>query len=148
MVWFINIYVSWVLALTKIPMHTIKLHELRPAQTINRDVIPKILAWFQAVIKKGTSITDENSKRGSVTNYTPKSNLKPWAQFLPILNIACNVPKVAEYTTTLLAQKHQDPAGGTRKRMEKEKDRRAGKKLKSSQRQILEDSDSDSDDTY
>jgi hypothetical protein len=148
MVWFINIYVSWVLALTKIPLHTIKSHEFRPAQTINRDMIPKLLAWFQALIKKGTQRADENSKRGSVTFYTPKGNLKPWAQFLPILNIACNVPEVAEYRTTLLAQKHQEPTGGTRKRTEKEKDRRARNNLKSSQRRILEDSCSDSDDTY
>jgi hypothetical protein len=148
MVWFINMYVGWVLALTKIPMHTVKSHELRPAQTINCDMIPKIIAWFQTLIHKSTSIADEKIKRGSVTVYTPKGNLEPWAQILPILNIACNVPEVAEYTTTLLAQKHQETAGGTRKRTEKERVRRNRKKLKFPQRRILEDSESDSDDTY
>jgi hypothetical protein len=109
---------------------------------------PKILAWFQALIQKSTSIADERGKRGSVTVYTPTGNLEPWAQFLPILNIACNVPEVAEYTTTLQAQKQHETAGGTRKRTEKEWVRRIRKKQKFPPRRILEDSDSDSDDTY
>jgi hypothetical protein len=74
MVWFINIYVGWVLALTKIILHMITSHELRPALMINRDMSPKILDWFQALLRKSMSILEAKSKRGSVTVYTPKKN--------------------------------------------------------------------------
>jgi hypothetical protein len=113
-------------------------------------MIPKLLAWVPALLKKGTSIAEEKSKRGSVTVYTTKGKLKPWAQFLPILNLACNVPEDAGYSSTLLGQKNQETTRGTLKRVEKGKNSRIHKKLKVSQRRILEESEStqDSDDTY
>jgi hypothetical protein len=106
MVCFINIYVGWVLAPTKIPLHVITSHDLRPALTINRDMSPKNLEWFQALLKKSTSISEAMSKRGSITVYTPRKTLKSWARFLIILNIAHSVLEDAKYTSTLLAQKN------------------------------------------
>jgi hypothetical protein len=147
MVWFINIYVGWVLALTKIPLHMVTSHELRPALTINCNMIPKILEWFQAKQKKRKSVLDKQIKRGTITVFTPKLTLKPWARFPPILNMACSVPDDAEYTSTLQAQKFQDSTGGTRKRMSKDKGYRVQKKKKKQQQRILEDSEN-SDDTY
>jgi hypothetical protein len=76
MVWFINIYVGWVLALTKIPLRMITSNELRPALTINHDMSSKILEWFQALLRKSTSFSEAKSKRGSVTVYTPRKTLK------------------------------------------------------------------------
>jgi hypothetical protein len=151
MVWFVNIYVGWILALTKIPLHAVKSTELRPAQTINRDMIPKVMAWFRALMMKSTSIADEKSKRGSVAVYTTKGTLEPWAQLLPILSIACNVHEDAEYTSTLLAQKPKESAGGSRKRTDKARvgrNPKNPKKQKFPPRRILEDTDSGSDDTY
>jgi hypothetical protein len=74
MVWFINIYVGWVMALTKIPLHTITSHELRPVLTINQDMSPNSVEWFQALLRKSTLISEAKSKRGSVTVDTPKKN--------------------------------------------------------------------------
>jgi hypothetical protein len=117
LVWYINIYVGWVLAMTKIPLHMITTQELRPALTINREMSPKVREWFRELIRKSTSISEPRNKRGSVTVYTSKKTLKPWARFLPILNIACSVPEDTDYTSTLLAQKNQEHTGGTRKRV-------------------------------
>jgi hypothetical protein len=75
MVWLINIYVGWVLALRKIPLHIITLHELRPALTINHNMSPKIIDWFQALLRKSTSIPEAKRKRGSITVYTPRKTL-------------------------------------------------------------------------
>jgi hypothetical protein len=72
MAWFINIYVGWVLALKKIPLNMVTSHELRPALTINRNMNPKILEWFQDLLKNSMMISEAKSERGTVTVFTPE----------------------------------------------------------------------------
>jgi hypothetical protein len=95
----------------------------------------------------GTSILEGGIKRGSVRAFTEQRTLKPWARYLPIVNIACNAPEDADHTSTLQAQKVQETTGKARKRTGKNKANDTTQPKKNARRHALMDSES-SDDSF